>query len=171
MENAALTALIRSQTELQNAVREVIRRLDRNGEVPRTPSAVLSKQTPEDDVEAFLELFERTATREQWPAADWGGILAPYLIGEAQRACRDLPARDARDYNQLKAAILSTIGYSLPARAQRFHAWSYQATNPPRAQIAELSRLTQNWLATGEETPWIERIIIDRCIRSLPSDA
>ena len=145
----AITTLLKSQAELQNAVKELLKKIDKDDNDTRPPGVVLTKQSTDDDIEAYLELFERTAIRERWPAADWAGIVAPFLTGEAQRACRDLAAADARDYTKLKAAILASHGYSLPARAQRFHSWAYHVTQPARAQVAELRRLTQSWLHTG----------------------
>lgn len=85
------------------------------------PEKVLTKQTAEDDVESYLELFERVATREKWPRNNWANILMPFLTGDAQRACQDLPATDAANYVELKATIPAQYGYSLPAKAQRVH--------------------------------------------------
>ena len=167
----ALTALLESQSELQGAVRKLIEKIEKDGNEQRTPNEVLTKLTPEDDVEAYLELFERTAVRERWPAAEWGNAIAPYLTGEAQRVCRDLSIADAADFRKLKAAILASQGYSLPARAQRYHNWAYQADQAPRPQVAALVRLAHSWLTSGQEPHFVDRIVIDRCIRSLPSDA
>ena len=169
-QSEALNALLQTQADLQAAVGELCRKFEREAKPPRAPSDVLTKLTPEDDVEAYIEVFECTATREDWPVADWASILAPFLSGEAQRACRDLPVADARDFVKLKAAILARHGYSLPARAQRFHSWNYDPAQPPRPQVATLARFTQSWLS-GNGPPWIERIVMDRCIRALPPDA
>ena len=78
---------------------------------------------------------------------------------------------DARDYHKLKNAILASQGLSLPARAQRFHAWSMQPNQPPRPQLAALLRVTNAWLTSPGDPPLVERIVIDKCIRSLPPDA
>ena len=167
----ALSALLESQTELQSAVRTLIDKIEKDTRAPRTPREVLTKLTTTDDVESFLELFERTAVRERWPAADWGNIIAPFLTGEAQRVCRDLSITDAADFRKLKTAILASEGYSLPARAQRFHNWVYVPTQAPRPQVAKLMRQAHSWLATGGEPDYLERVVIDRCIRALPPDA
>ncbi|XP_072772650.1 uncharacterized protein [Nerophis lumbriciformis] len=145
----ALSALLKSQAELQ----------------------VLTKLSGEDDVEAYLELFERTAARKKWPVAEWGSILAPFLTGEAQRVCSDLALADAQDFKKLKKAILDSQRCSLPARAQQYHNWTFQPTQPPRQQVAALLRLTHRWLTTEGNPPSVDRLVIDRCIRALPPDA
>ena len=172
MEHAqALTALLKSQTELQTAVRELITKMNRETAQGRPPAEILAKLTPDDDLESYLELFERTAVRERWPGGEWGSIIAPFLSGEAQKVCRELSAVDARDYNKLKTAILATQGYSMPARAQRYHNWMYLPGQLPRQQLAGLFRITQSWLSSPGDPPALERLVIDRCIRALPPDA
>ncbi len=47
---------------------------------------LLPKMMAHDDVEAFLQMFENTATQEGWESEDWARLLAPLLTGEAQRA-------------------------------------------------------------------------------------
>ena len=169
----ALDALVKSQTELQRAVQELVKRFaeDRAQTETRAPSEVLTKLSPNDDVEAYLNLFERTAARERWPVLDWGSILASFLTGDAQRVCHDLSVADARDFNKLKTAILASQGLSLPARAQRYHSWAFHSSLPPRPQLAALMRVTNSWLMSPGDPPLVERIVIDKCIRSLPPDA
>ena len=169
----ALDALLKSQTELQRAVQELVRKIadDKMVAETRAPSDVLTKLSPSDDIEAYLSLFERTATRERWQPAEWGSLIAPFLTGDAQRVCNDLSVADARDFNKLRTAILASQGLSLPARAQKFHAWSFNAALPPRPQVAALQRLTHSWLSSPGEPGHVERLVIDKCIRSLPPDA
>lgn len=85
-----------------------------------TPASRLTKQTPEDDVAAYLDVFERVAAREGWPEAQWAPIIGPFLSGNAQRAYQDLDDVSAADYRTVKDAILQINGHNLAARAQRF---------------------------------------------------
>lgn len=42
-----------------------------------------SRMSPQDDVEAFLEAFERPALSAKWDPASWAMRLGPFLIGQA----------------------------------------------------------------------------------------
>ena len=46
---------------------------------------MLTKQTPDDDIETYIALFERTAARENWPRAACANNLLPFLTGGAQK--------------------------------------------------------------------------------------
>ena len=167
----ALNALLQSSAELQAAVRALVRQQERGQDTPRPPGAVLTKLTTDDDIFAYLELFERIAQRERWPVAEWGSIVAGFLTGEAQQVCSELPHADARDYQTLKEAILAAQGNSLPARAQKVHDWKFDPAQPVRPQISALARLTHRWLLGEGDVPIVDRVIIDRCIRGLPPKA
>ena len=163
-----LRAILASQATLQTAVVELCRATGKSEE--RKPRELLTKLTPDDDVETYVALFERTATREKWPKTDWANILMPFLTGEAQKACRDLSAADAVSFDKVKTAILAQYGLSLPAKAQRVHDWSYDPALPVRAQVMGLVRHTRSWLEEAEGPPIVDRVVIDRCTRGLPND-
>ena len=127
----------RSQQALQEAMAQLAVQTARS-----TADKSLTKLTADDDVEAYLELFERVATREGWPRESWAHTLAPFLTGEAQQACRDLSPREAANYDELRTAILARYGFSLPARALQVHQWTFDPMLPARAQVKGLHRLT-----------------------------
>ncbi|XP_077962421.1 uncharacterized protein LOC144410313 isoform X1 [Gasterosteus aculeatus] len=174
---AAMARLLQAQAQQVQSMAALQGTFDRLAEnlTPRaphaSPTALLTKQTPGDDVEAFLEVFERTAEREGWPEDRWAHILAPFLTGDAQRAYQDLGTREATDYPTLKGAILAHYGHNLAGRAQRVHDWVYDPQGPVRSQVVRLGRLTRSWLVTGEGPAAIDRVVMDRCIRALPLDA
>lgn len=163
----AITAILHSQSALQKAVAELCQQTQR-AESKRAPWDILMKLTPDDDIESFLEIFECTALLEKWPEGEWATIVAPFLTGEAQKACRNLSHADA---TRVKAAVLAHYGFSLPARAQRYHQWAHHPAQPARPQVAALARLTRSWLMEGEGPPLLERIVLDRCTRALPPKA
>ncbi|XP_041440518.1 uncharacterized protein LOC121400717 [Xenopus laevis] len=133
-------------------------------------SHFLQKLTPQDDVEAFLHTFERTAAREAWPKEQWAGLLAPFLSGEPQKAYFDLPAEDAEDYEKLKLEIVTRLGVTTSVRAQRVQSWIYVADKSPRSQMHDLIYLAKKWLQPDTLTSpqIVERVVMDRFLRSLP---
>ena len=107
---AAAAALLRDAVEERALLRQAVIRLEmRSPDVSpiSAPTSRLTKLGPEDDVEAYLEVFERTARRERWPEDQWAHIVAPFLTGPAQQASQDLTPEQASQYQTLKQAVLA----------------------------------------------------------------
>ncbi len=80
----------------------------------------VQKMGPQDDPEAFLDLFEKTAEACGWPQTDWPVRLIPLLTGEAQLAAQQLPVQNLLVYDDLKRAILQRVGRSPEQHRHRF---------------------------------------------------
>ncbi|XP_073699461.1 uncharacterized protein [Garra rufa] len=138
---------------------------------PRVTAArLLPKLTADDDIEAYLKMFESVARTEGWARGTWAALLAPLLSGEAQRAYFSLPASSQSNYNELKREILGRLGLSATTAAQRFHEWEFKARLPVRTQAADLMRLAEHWLLEDSPSPSqvAERVVVDRMLRALP---
>uniref|UniRef100_H3A7G6 SCAN box domain-containing protein n=1 Tax=Latimeria chalumnae TaxID=7897 RepID=H3A7G6_LATCH len=165
-----LSQVAQSQAEIQ----ELRQRLSqmRTAENPAWPiqaSLVLQKVTPEDNVEAYLLTFERSAKWEGWPKEQWAGIVAPFLVGDAQKAYFNLELEAAANYTLLKAEILAQAGVTPMVQAQRFHSWTY-CSGKARSQMFDLIHLAQWWLQPEVNTAAriVELIVMDRYLRALP---
>uniref|UniRef100_H3A6K6 CCHC-type domain-containing protein n=1 Tax=Latimeria chalumnae TaxID=7897 RepID=H3A6K6_LATCH len=130
---------------------------------------VLQKMTPEDDVEAYLLAFERCAEREAWPRAQWAGIMAPFLVEDAQRAYFDLEPEAALDYTQLKTEILARARVTLTVWAQQFYSWRFQEDRAPRLQMFNLIHLAGRWpqLETNSPAQIVKMLVIDHFLPTI----
>ena len=59
-----------------------------------------------DDMDAFLERFERLASSQGWPEEIWAVSLSPLLTGKGLQVYSSMPSNQANDYEELKKAIL-----------------------------------------------------------------
>ncbi|MGL5292733.1 MAG: hypothetical protein ACRC9V_02930 [Aeromonas sp.] len=124
----------------------------------------LTKLTELDDIDAYLNTFEVTVTRELWDKREWTRLLAPFLTGKAQRAYFSLQAPPNEDYDMLKREILARVGLSAAGAAQQFHSWVFDDQQTIRIQAAHLSRLAHLWLLTGDPSgaQVAEVVVVDR---------
>ncbi len=117
-------ALVQNQREDRELFRSWMDREVRAGESPTAPAPPthmpVQKMGPQDDPEAFLDLFEKTAAACGWPQTDWPVRLIPLLTGEAQLAAQQLPVQNLLVYDYLKRAILQRVGRSPEQHRQRF---------------------------------------------------
>ncbi|KAL1252488.1 hypothetical protein QQF64_017181 [Cirrhinus molitorella] len=133
-------------------------------------SKLWPKMTTCDDVEAYLQMFEVTATTEGWERESWAKALAPLLTGEAQRAYFSLPTDAIDNYDEVKREILARMGLSPVCASQMFHDWEFKPRQPAQAQAGELMRIVQHWLLDGSPSASqvAEWVVIDRFQRALP---
>ncbi len=121
----------------------------------------VQKMGPQDDPEAFLDLFEKTAEACGWPQTDWPVRLIPLLTGEAQLAAQQLPVQNLLVYDDLKRAILQRVGRSPEQHRQRFRS----------LELAhQLRDACRRWLLAGEGgvEQIIDRVVLEQFIARLP---
>ncbi|KAK0140306.1 hypothetical protein N1851_022781 [Merluccius polli] len=177
MQNPGATAGPAGPRESDNCLdlltEAVLRLTQQATQAPPTtaPTSRLTKLGPDDEVEAYLETFERVATQERWPEAQWAYIVTLFLTGPAQQASQDLSPGDAGRYPALKATILAYYGHSLAVKALKFREWTFDVREPVRTQVARQCRLARRWLAEGEGPSPVDRVVVDNTVRQLPPDA
>ena len=109
-DQALAAATQRDTAESLVLLREAVLRLTQQAvheSLTSAPTSRLTKLGMDDDVEAYLEDFERTARRESWLEDQLAHILFPFLTGPAQQASQDLAPERASQFSALKQAILA----------------------------------------------------------------
>ena len=75
------------------------------------------KFTEKDDIDVYLQSFERLATVHGWDHSTWATRLAASLSGKALEAFARMSAEDSSNYDKVHDAILSR--YELTGEAYR----------------------------------------------------
>ena len=76
----------------------------------RTPKLPPFDDT-KDDVDAYLQRYERYAVSQEWPKPDWAINLSALLKGKALDVYSRLDSKEANDYQVLKTALLKRYSY------------------------------------------------------------
>ncbi len=156
--NRRFCALVQNQREDRELFRSWMDREVRAGENPTAPAPPthmpVQKMGPQDDPEAFLDLFEKTAAACGWPQTDWPVRLIPLLTGEAQLAAQQLPVQNLLVYDDLKRAILQRVGRSPEQHRQCFRSLD----------------ACRRWLLAGKGgvDQIIDRVVLEQFIARLP---
>ncbi|XDV22023.1 hypothetical protein PO909_026998 [Leuciscus waleckii] len=125
---------------------------------------------PQDDPEAFLDLFERSAEDQGWPSADWPMWLIPLLSGEAQVAAHQLPVQNLLVYKDLKCAILQRVGRTPEQHRQRFRTLGLEESGRPFILAQQLRDSCRKWLMVdgSDVEEIIDRVVLEQFVARLP---
>ncbi len=105
----------------------------------------LQKMGPQDDPEAFLDLFEKTAEACGWPQMNWPVRLISLLSGEVQLAAKQLPVQNLLVYDDLKRAILQRVGRNPEQHRQRFRSLELGENGRPFVMAHQLRDACRRW--------------------------
>ncbi len=167
-------ALVQNQREDRELFRSWMDREVRAGENPTVPAPPthmpIQKMGPQDDPEAFLDLFEKTAAACGWPQTDWPVRLIALLTGEAQLAAQQLPVQNLLVYDDLKRAILQRVGRSPEQHRQRFRSLELGENGRPFVMAHQLRDACRRWLLAGEGgvDHVIDQVVLEQFIARLP---
>ncbi|XP_039525223.1 uncharacterized protein LOC120479052 [Pimephales promelas] len=166
-------ALLQGQQEDRELFRSCLGR-----EIPATPPPAsasatpltLGKMGPQDDPEAFLDLFERSAEAREWPKEDWPLRLIPLLSGESQIAAHQLPVSNLLVYDDLKRAIIQRVGRTAEQHRQRFRSLTLEEAGRPFVLAQQLRDSCRKWLmAEGSDVEKIiNQVVLEQFVGKLP---
>ncbi len=168
-------ALVQNQQQDRELFRSWMDREVRAGGIPPAPALPthmpLQKMGSQDDPEAFLDLFEKTAEACGWPQMNWPVRLIPLLSGEAQLAAQQLPVQNLLVYDDLKRAILQRVGRNPEQHRQRFRSLELGENGRPFVMAHQLRDVCRRWLLAGESDvdQIIDRVVLEQFIARLPT--
>ena len=135
---------------------------------PPQPSRLSLQKFQEgiDDMGAFLETFEATATAAEWPRAQWSLYLRSSLAGQDMTEVSMLGAEDQGRYEVVKQTLLSTYHISAIIYQKKVFEEQFDVAKPDEWFRAYKQALTQ-WVETSNK-PICDLVLQELAIQKLP---
>ena len=109
---------------------------------PKLPSFVDGK----DDLDAYLQRFERFATTAKWEKTGRASKLSALLSGRALEVYSRLSENAAQDYDRVKLALMKRYDLTEDGYRRKFRASKPEVDKSPEQFIVRLDRYLLRWL-------------------------
>ena len=99
-----------------------------------------------DDLDAYLQRFERFATTAKWEKTGWASKLSALLSGRALEVYSRLSEEAAQDYDRVKLALMKRYDLTEDGYRRKFRASKPEVDESPEQFIVRLDRYLLRWL-------------------------
>lgn len=99
-----------------------------------------------DDIDAFIERFERYAESQMWEKDIWATNLSSLLTGKALQAYVCVSNDEAKDYNEVKKAILQRYMLTEEGYRQKFRDTFPEKCETVNQFTARMCRYFERWI-------------------------
>ena len=103
---------------------------------PKPPSFVDGT----DDLDAYLQRFERFETTAKWEKTGWASKLSALLSGSALEVCSRLSEEVAQDYDRVKLALMKRYNLTEDGYCRKFRASKPEVDESPEHFIVRPDR-------------------------------
>ena len=143
-----------------NLAVQVPNREDR-AKTPKLPSFVDGK----DDLDAYLQRFERFATNAKWDKTGWATELSALLSGRALDVYSRLSEEDAVNHDKMKLALMKRYDLTEDGYRRKFRGSKPEVDESPDQFIARLSQTEQTF--QGLKDLIVKEQFINSCPKEL----
>ncbi|XP_041471848.1 uncharacterized protein LOC121421249 [Lytechinus variegatus] len=125
-ERVQLLELRRQEKETAEIQLEIERQRNAKSESSSDGIRARSPKLPrfyedKDNIDAYLQRFERYAQSQSWPTTDWAMNLSALLTGKALDVHARLTSDEAKDYRTLKTALLKAFQLTAEGFRAKFY--------------------------------------------------
>ena len=143
---------------------------DDRAKAPKLPAFVDGK----DDLDAYLQRFERFADTAKWHRTGWASKLSALLSGRALEVYSRLSEEAARDYDKVKIALMKRYDLTEDGYRRKFRASKPEVDESPDQFIVRLDRYLLRWLELSDTERTFnglkDLIVKEQFIDSCPKD-
>ena len=158
------------ETSMSREMNDSAYRPRNSGRSPKLPVFSEGK----DDMDAYLQRFERYAENEGWDADCYGTYLGSLLSGKALEVYSRLPASEARDYYKLKEALLIHYQLTQEDYRKKFHSGTQTSMETASQYLARLEHVFDNWIRLSKIEESFEGlrelILVEKFLHSCPRE-
>ncbi|XP_068731657.1 GRB10-interacting GYF protein 2-like isoform X2 [Montipora capricornis] len=137
---------------------------------PKLPSFVDGK----DDLDAYLQRFERFAETAKWKKDGWASKLSALLSGRALEVYSRLSEDAAKDYDRVKIALMKRYNLTEDGYRRKFRVSKPEVDESPEQFIVRLDRYLLRWLELSDTARTFDGlkdlIVKEQFIDSCPKD-
>ena len=135
---------------------------------PPAPRLTLQKfvEGVDDDMGAYLQMFEATATTGEWPPAQWCVYLRSALSGQGLVAVASLAASEQIDYEVVRTTLLRTYHISSETYRKRIFETYFNSSNT-EAWFRSFKQDFKQWIETSNRDP-LETVLHELALQKLP---
>ena len=127
-----------------------------------------------DDLDAYLQRFERFATTAKWEKAGWATKLSALLSGRALDVYSRLSEEAASDYHKMKIALMKRYDLTEDGYRRKFRVSTPETDESPDQFIVRLSTYLIRWLELSKTEKSFEGlkdlIVKEQFINSCPKE-
>lgn len=107
-------------------------------------------QDGEDEMDVYLQMFERQCGLQGVNKADWVTLLVSRLTGRAAEAYNNVPDEISQDYDRVKERLLARFGITPEAHRLRFRNLRRKEREPYTEWAHQMTRAAESWM-TGRQ--------------------
>ncbi|KAJ8035594.1 hypothetical protein HOLleu_19322 [Holothuria leucospilota] len=130
--------------------------------------------TDKDDLDAYLDRFERYAKAQKWIEGEWAINLASLLTGKALYTYSTLPVSEANEYKSLKLALLKRFNLTPNGYKTKFRTCKPDHNETASQYATRLANYFDRWIDTSQVQHRFEdlrqHIIIDQFLSNVPRE-
>ena len=131
--------------------------------IPKPPTLPYFNES-QDDMDSYLERFERYATSYKWERKYWGMNLSALLRGKALDVFARLPEERATDFEYLKEALLNAFRLTEEGFREKFRSEKPYSDETWVQFSSRLSHYLVRWIELGKSTNDFD-LLVDMLLR------
>ncbi|KAL9963057.1 hypothetical protein ACROYT_G032222 [Oculina patagonica] len=143
---------------------------EERAKTPKLPSFVDGK----DDLDAYLQRFERFATNAKWEKNGWATKLSALLTGRALDVYSRLSEEAATDYDKMKLALMKRYDLTEDGYRHKFRVSKPEIDESPDQFVVRLSTYLMRWVELSKTTKSFDGlrdlIVKEQFINSCPKE-